>query len=190
MTCQVLSSVGYGNANDMTTKGETKRMALGFLGFFVYTPFSPNFSQFTPISGAGKKKCLKVCVERERESDIYIYIYIYITNIYIYIYSGNYMSTLYIKFKLGITHFAHDYGNLPCSLQTKAFKTLVRSGIWTHGIWTHDLTDDLTSLALPSELSGHVDMISSIIYLLQKNPSYSSKVDWSFSVIARRHSKK
>ena len=41
------------------------------------------------------------------------------------------MCTLYIKFELGITHFAHNYMelNLTYSLQTKAFKTLALSDI-------------------------------------------------------------
>ena len=58
---------------------------------------------------------------------------------------------------LGITHFSQLHGNLTCSLQTKAFKYFSSE---------RDLNprpSDYMSNALPSELSGHVDIISSII---------------------------
>ena len=41
-------------------QGENQGSSSGIFGFFLYTPFfPPNFSHFTPISGAGKKKCQK-----------------------------------------------------------------------------------------------------------------------------------
>ena len=52
----VLTSVGYGEANNITTRGGGG----DFRVLCVHPIFSHNFSQFTPIPGAEKKKCQNI----------------------------------------------------------------------------------------------------------------------------------
>ena len=64
----------------------------------------------------------------------------------------------YVKFNLGITHFAHIWtGNFTCNLETKAFTILARNGS------LNPRPTGNMSAALPSELSRHVDITCSII---------------------------
>ena len=64
----------------------------------------------------------------------------------------------YVKFQLGITHFAHILnGNLTCNLETKAFTILARSGFWTHDQQVTCLP--LSHLSYPGMLISYVQIL-------------------------------
>ena len=68
------------------------------------------------------------------------------------------MGTIHIKSKLGITHFAHKYMETShVASNPKLFKNFSSE----RGL--NPKPSDYMANALPSELSGHVDIISSII---------------------------
>ena len=68
------------------------------------------------------------------------------------------MGTIYIKSNLGITHFAHNYMETSnVASKSKAFK------IFSLEQDLNPWPSDYMSNALPSELSGHVNIMSSII---------------------------
>ena len=113
----------------------------------------------------------------------YIYIYIYIKlhssshlsffQLYIYIY-------IYIKSKLGTTHFAHKYMKTShVASKPKLLKTLARS---------RDLNprpSDYMSNALPSELSGHVDIISSHTHTQSQTSFIRTQLIWKSAIRIR-----
>ena len=64
----------------------------------------------------------------------------------------------YVKFKLGITHFAHIWmENFTCNLETKAFTILARSGFWTHDQQVTCLP--LSYLSYPGILISYVQLL-------------------------------
>ena len=54
----ILSSVGYGDSNGVTTKGEIKKVVLGFLGSLCIPHFpliSPNLRRMVPYQGLERR---------------------------------------------------------------------------------------------------------------------------------------
>ena len=63
----------------------------------------------------------------------------------------------YVKFKLGITHFVHNY------METSHVTSKIKLFTLQLGAFFEPRPTDNMSAALPSELSGYDDMICSII---------------------------
>ena len=63
----------------------------------------------------------------------------------------------YVKFKLGMTHFTHNY------METSHIISKIKLFTLQLGAGLNPRPTDNVSAALPSELSGYDDMICSII---------------------------